>query len=80
MYPPHQAHRHPTPLPPPVAHGRLPEHRSDWPAAARDAYHHLLAELNAWCRDLGRSSAGNDWIAEVGVRQAWLPTTPAPGL
>lgn len=62
-------HHRPEITPPPLS--GLPDRRCDWPTAARDAYRHLLGDLNSWCRDHGRSFAGNEWVAEEGVREAW---------
>ena len=60
---------------PPVS--ELPARRTLWPREAREAYGEVLSELNSWCRDLERSFAGNAWIAENAVREAWRTGEPA---
>ena len=74
----HLDRHHLTQSPPPRT-SDLPDRRCEWPAAARDAYRGLLGDLNAWCRDHGRSFAGNEWVAEEGVREAWRSPREAVG-
>jgi hypothetical protein len=51
--------------------GGLPASRAEWPDGARRAFHHVLRQLDGWCRERDRPRGTNAAIAEQAIRQVW---------